>query len=48
MFQPRRLPTRRGLSVEAIARKPSHLTSQAQAPRVGSLRTSRAWVPVTR
>jgi hypothetical protein len=33
MFHPRRLRTRSGPSVETLARKPSHFTSYAQAPR---------------
>ena len=37
MSQPRRLRTRNLPSVETRARNPSHLTSYAQSPRVGSL-----------
>src|SRR5947208_2114625 len=36
MSQPRPLRTRRDPSVETMARKPSHFTSKAKSPRVGS------------
>jgi hypothetical protein len=44
MSQPRRDCTRSGSpSVDTIARKSSHFTSNTHSPRVGSARSGRAW-----